>query len=246
VPAPRRKSRGSGRVRPGASATDGPALSREAILEVALQLVDRDGLDALTMRALADRLDVYPNALYWHVGSRSNLIGALSTVVFDEIELPTSPDVHWRDWLTTMIEQCRAAMHRHPHLAQVLSSQLVPTTRAMPFVERTLAALSGAGFTDDQLPLVYNSVIAFAFGWPAVELSSMPAGADATWHEEFAASLDTLSSTAFPTLTRTLPALRNAAFMLRWESGLTAPLDAGHAMALKILLDGLEAQVATA
>src|SRR5438445_9330511 len=56
---------------PARAAGKPASLTREEIVDAAMTLVDEVGLDALTMRAVADRLGVYPNALYWHIGSRS-------------------------------------------------------------------------------------------------------------------------------------------------------------------------------
>src|SRR4051794_16987037 len=92
-----------------------PSLTRDQILVASLAIVDENGLDALTMREVADRLGVYPNAVYWHMGSRSGLIGAVSTKVFDEIRLPDQRDVTWQDWIGAMAREVRQAMRRHPN-----------------------------------------------------------------------------------------------------------------------------------
>jgi AcrR family transcriptional regulator len=220
------------------------SLTRDDILKAALAIVDHDGLDALTMRAVADRLNVYPNALYWHIGSRSALVGAVSTKVFDEIHLPDQDEVSWQDWIRAMARECRTAMHRHPNLARVIGAELVPTTRAMPFVERVLAVLSGAGFEDTRLPAAFNCVIEFAIGWPTLELSAESPIEEGSWKTAFADELDGLDPGTFPVLTRALPSMRNAAFMVRWDSGTSAPLDESHTFALEVLLAGLTAQLA--
>jgi TetR/AcrR family tetracycline transcriptional repressor len=220
-----------------------PSLTRDEILTASLAIVDEGGLDALTMRAVADRLGVYPNAIYWHVRSRSGLIGAVSTKVFDEIRLPDQRDVTWQDWIRAMAREVRQAMRRHPNLAQVIGTELVPTTRAMPFIERVLSVLTAAGFDDERLPAAYNSVIGFAIGWPTLELSTEPAGQDPSWKEGFASELDDLNPLAFPVLVRALPTLRNSAYMLRWDSGATEPLDSSFEFALDILVTGLSAHL---
>src|SRR5258708_22888176 len=66
---------------------DGPrGLSRERLVGAALQLINEDGLDALSMRALADRLDVKAASLYWHVRDRRGLLGVLA-----EADVATGP-----------------------------------------------------------------------------------------------------------------------------------------------------------
>src|SRR5687768_14777402 len=71
-------------------------VTRDEIIATALTIVDEGGLSALTMRELSERLGVYPNTVYWHLGSRSSLVGAVSTMVFDEIRLPDQRDVTWQ------------------------------------------------------------------------------------------------------------------------------------------------------
>ena len=66
---------------------DSDQLTRELIVTTALRLVDAEGMDTLTMRALADALDVYPTAVYWHVGSKSNLATLIAEQVFNELVL---------------------------------------------------------------------------------------------------------------------------------------------------------------
>jgi AcrR family transcriptional regulator len=218
-------------------------VTRDEIIATALTIVDEGGLSALTMRELSERLGVYPNTVYWHLGSRSSLVGAVSTMVFDEIRLPDQRDVTWQEWIKAMAGECRKAMHRHPNLAQVIGAQLATTTRAMPFVERVLSVLIAAGFDDDQLPYAYNASIAFAIGWPTLELSTEPEGQDPAWKTQFADELDGLNPMTFPVLTRAMPGLRNAAFMLRWDSGATMPLDASYEFALEIFVRGLDAML---
>lgn len=206
--------------------------------------MDESGLASLTMRELSDRLGVYPNTIYWHLGSRNSLVGAVSTMVFDEIRLPDQRDTTWQEWLKLVAVECRAAMHRHPNLSPVIGAQLATTTRAMPFVERILSVLVAAGFDDELLPHAYNTLLAFVIGWPTLELSTEPEGQDPDWKSQFAGELDDLNPMLFPVLTRAMPNLRNSGFMLRWDSGATRPLDSSFQFALDALLAGLEARLA--
>ena len=63
-------------------------ITREAIVETALRLLDRDGLDELSMRRLADELDTGPASLYWHVGSKDGLLELIFDRVIGEVEMP--------------------------------------------------------------------------------------------------------------------------------------------------------------
>lgn len=218
-----------------------PALTRKRVLDAALKIVDESGPEALSMRAVAREIGVYPNAVYWHVGSRTQLIGAVSTLVFDEVTLPDAREHRWDDWLGLVAREWRAAMYRHPNIAAIAGTQLATTTRAMPIVERILSVLADAGFEDAALINAYNTFVGFLLGWLTVELSREPEPDDSGWKEEFAADLDQIDPNTFPTLARAMPKMRNSAFMTRWDSGQQRPMEESFDAALHIVLVGLRA-----
>jgi AcrR family transcriptional regulator len=87
-------------------------LSRERVLEAAVALADREGLEALTMRRLADELGAGAMSLYHHVANKEELLAGMIDVVFSEIELPTT-DVDWRTAMRRRGRSTRAALNRH-------------------------------------------------------------------------------------------------------------------------------------
>src|SRR3989454_11203045 len=70
-------------------------LTRDRLVEAALELINEDGLDALSMRALADRLEVKAASLYWHVRDRSELLGLLAEAILGTVVRPR-PGAAWR------------------------------------------------------------------------------------------------------------------------------------------------------
>ena len=220
------------------------ALTRDEVIDAALRFVDLRGLDALTMRALADEMGVYPTALYWHAGTKAQLVAAVSARVFDEVVLPDERELDWYEWLEAVARRCRESMHRHPNLAPIAGSQLVVATTAMPLVERTVATLERAGFSGEALVDAYNTYTGFILGWVTTELSAEPAEPSGAWKEEFAGQLRALGANAYPALRRNMPLLANNAFMLRWDSGRTRPLDRSFDVALTVLVRGLRELVA--
>ena len=214
-------------------------LSRDEVLDAALRLVDTHGLEALTMRALAQDLGVFPTALYWHAGTKAQLVAAVSARVFDEVILPNEHELGWEDWLAEVARRWRAAMHRHPNLAPVIGSQLVVSTTALPFVERMVGVLERAGFAGDDLVDAYNGMTGFVVGWVTMELSSEPSDADEGWKGAYAEQLNALSQNSYPVLTRNMSLLENNAFMTRYDSGRARPMDRSFAFALDTFLRGL-------
>ncbi len=218
-------------------------LSRAEIVEAALRYVDEHGLDALTMRALAAQMQVYPTTLYWHTGSKAELVAAVSARVLEGIVLPTDHDMRWDQWLAAVARLCREAMHSHPNLASIIGSQLVVTTTALPFVERVVDVLERAGFSGRTLIDAYNTVIGFVLGWVTLELSQGPSDSG-DWQQEYATQLRAVNPTAYPALSRNLDLMANNAFLTRWDSGRDRPMDASFETALEVLTLGLRAKMA--
>ena len=77
------------------AAAERPRLSKRTVTENALKLADADGLDALTVRKLAQHLGVTPMALYWHFRSKEDLLEGVSEQVWGEIDVNTDPDAPW-------------------------------------------------------------------------------------------------------------------------------------------------------
>ena len=104
-------------------------LSRERILETALALADEDGVEAVTMRKLADRLGFEAMSLYRHVASKNDLLGGMLDVVVAEWE--TEPEGDWRPAVRVIAVSVHTSLRRHPWAAPLLRARpmLMPTTR---------------------------------------------------------------------------------------------------------------------
>src|SRR5947209_7460629 len=93
-------------------------LTREQIVSAAIDLLDTDGLEGLNMRALGRRLGSAATAVYWHVGSKDNLIALAGDLVWTEITLPDLTAVDWRTAATSMATDVRTMLTRHSWLVQ--------------------------------------------------------------------------------------------------------------------------------
>src|SRR5437762_13155785 len=76
-----------------------PRLSKRTVTENALKLADADGLDALTIRKLAQHLGVTPMALYWHFRSKEDLLEGVAAQAWGELDVNADPDAPW--WAQT-------------------------------------------------------------------------------------------------------------------------------------------------
>src|SRR5580698_4105931 len=81
-----------------------PRLSKRAVVERALKLADADGLDALTIRKLAQELGVTPMALYWHFRSKDDLLVGLAERLWSEIDLTVDPSAPWSAQLRELLQ----------------------------------------------------------------------------------------------------------------------------------------------
>jgi TetR/AcrR family tetracycline transcriptional repressor len=223
------------------------SLSLEAILAATTAYVDRHGLESLTMRALATEMGVYPTAIYWYVGSKSRLTSLAAGQLVGDLRLARAEDETWQDWLVSTAQAMRAAIHRHPNFATVIGSQIsADISSSTPFVEALLGVLYSAGFDDDEVVDVYNVFVGAVFGWVSIELSNEPpsVGGDEHWQQNFKDHVDSLSAVKYPNITRTIPHLANRAFMVRWESGKTNPLESSFVALVSTIVAGLEARLA--
>src|SRR4249919_227912 len=97
-------------------------LSRSLVLQAAVALADQDGLEAFSMRRLAQELGVVPMALYKHVANKDELLDGMVDIVFGEIESPSiGPD--WRSEMRRRALSTRAALKRHGWAIGIMETQ---------------------------------------------------------------------------------------------------------------------------
>ena len=107
-------------------------LTRDQIVTAAIGLLDAAGLEGLNMRALGTRLGSAATAVYWHVGSKDNLIALAADRVWTEITLPDPAAAGWRQAAAAMAAGLHAMLTRHPWLVQAFGSQVLYGTRQGP------------------------------------------------------------------------------------------------------------------
>lgn len=130
-------------------------LSRERVLRAAVDLADREGVGALTMRRLASELDVEAMSLYHHVANKGAVLDGIVDVVVGEateataaLADPTGPD----DWQATMRERVLAARRvlvRHPWAPPVIESRTGITPAIVVYMDQFLGIMRAGGFSWD-------------------------------------------------------------------------------------------------
>jgi AcrR family transcriptional regulator len=122
-------------------------LTLERIVAEAVALLDEEGVDRLTMRRLAERLDTGSTTLYWHVKTKDDVLDLALDAVFGEVRLPGRPadGAAWHAPVRELISGWRAALLRHPWSATILDRPLMGPN-ALERTEFLYAALTAAGF----------------------------------------------------------------------------------------------------
>ena len=123
-------------------------LSREAIVDAALRVVDREGSSGLSMRRVAEELGTGPASLYWHVPSKDALIDLVIDRVAAEVPIPEPDPEHWQEQLRTWLLEARAVFDRHPGVAALTLGRIPTGPTVVRWAEWTLAILRGAGIPD--------------------------------------------------------------------------------------------------
>ena len=123
-------------------------LNRERVLVTAVALADRDGADALSMRRLANELDVVPMALYKHVANKDELLDGMLDVVVAEIDPPLT-DADWKTAIRARILSARQALLRHPWASRVMESRTRPTPTVMAYMDSMIGMFLDGGFSID-------------------------------------------------------------------------------------------------
>ncbi|GAA2707209.1 MULTISPECIES: TetR/AcrR family transcriptional regulator [Streptomyces] len=156
-------------TRPERRRRDQPALSREQIVATALELLDSEGIDALSMRKLGARLGAGAASLYTHVANKDELIELAVDEVYGEVELPEAggaADGEWRAAAAQCAHGLRAAFLRHPWIASVLGeaglSHLGPNMLRMS--EAMLGVFEDAGFPLEEADQAVNTLSAYVIG----------------------------------------------------------------------------------
>jgi AcrR family transcriptional regulator len=166
---------------PARGAARRPPITREAIVEEALALIDRDGVDALSMRRLAEELGTGPASLYWHVGNKDELLDLVFDRVVGEFEIPGPDPARWREQTKDLARQMRAVLLRHRDLVRISLGRFPMGPNGLRLTEGMLAVMRASGLPDRTiLPACYLlTIVVNAFALEDANTLRAPGGEDA-------------------------------------------------------------------
>jgi AcrR family transcriptional regulator len=150
-------------------------ITREAIVETALRLLDKDGLDELSMRRLADELDTGPASLYWHVGSKAGLLDLLFDRVIGEVVVPEPEPERWQEQLKEVAHAGRAMILRHRDIVRISIGRIPMGPNALRVSEGIFAVLRAGGVPDQLAVTAHHLLFAIINGFTLDETTDLAA-----------------------------------------------------------------------
>jgi AcrR family transcriptional regulator len=144
-------------------------LTRERVLDAALRLADAEGLEALTMRRLGQELGVEAMTLYYHVGSKDELLNGLVDIVTGEFEL-AAPGTDWRTAIRATALSGYESLGRHPWAASLTLSLKRISQARLRYMNSILGVLRDAGFSDELVDRGYHAIEGHIMGFTLWEV----------------------------------------------------------------------------
>src|SRR5919106_728880 len=189
-------------------------LSRRRILEAAVRLVDREGLDALSMRKLGAELGVEAMSLYNHVPNKDALLDGMVEVLLGELEVPPE-NRGWEERIREGYRAFRRLAHEHPNVFPLLVNRPPETMDGVWLVEEFLRTLEEAGFGKETALHAFRTLSSYTFGYAMAEIRGFALEPDGS-----RLGARALSPEEFPNLSELVPQLERVDHDAEFEFGL--------------------------
>jgi AcrR family transcriptional regulator len=201
-------------------------LSKERVFQTAVALADERGLEALTMRALGEKLGVEAMSLYYYFANKDELLDAMVDLVFSEIELPTT-DVDWKTAMRRRATSTREALARHRWAIGLLESSTSPGPANFRLHDAVLGCLRAAGFSVENAAHAYSLQDAYIYGF-ALQEKVLPVETPEQLAEAAKSLRRQFSAGEYPHIAETIAehVTRDYDFADEFEFGLELILDA--------------------
>jgi AcrR family transcriptional regulator len=211
-----------------ATSTRASGLSRERILDAARELVAQEGMTALSMRRLAQELDVWPMSVYRYFEDKDELLDALAASAVEAIALPSASD-SWRAQLEALLRNARVGLGEDPSGISSRMGRAFLSPGALRVSEAGMRILRSAGFDPAEASSAWRALWSYTFGFATFRIAPAPDEALRQARMAIAA----LPDAEYPTLLASAHEFAHALV-----------LDEEFEYGLERLLDGLEARLA--
>ncbi|MCB0170169.1 MAG: TetR/AcrR family transcriptional regulator C-terminal domain-containing protein [Anaerolineae bacterium] len=154
------------------------SIQKEQIIQAAITLLDRDGLEGVTLRRLAKELDIKAASIYWHIANKEELLDEMANAILQE-HFGTfdfkNDKRDWAEWLDILAHELRAAMVAHREGARVVAGAHPDIALTLlKLWDFTVRVLHHNGFSYGQAMVITVTVINFTFGSVIEEQASPP------------------------------------------------------------------------
>jgi AcrR family transcriptional regulator len=146
-------------------------LSRRAVLDVAVRLADRDGLDALSMRSLGQELGVEAMALYNHVENKDDLLDGMVDLVAAEFEVPQPPAGDWKTAVRDSVVSVHQRLLQHPWACPLAVTRPHVGPAMLRYIDAMVGTLRAAGFSLQMTHHAIHAIDSHTFGFTLQELN---------------------------------------------------------------------------
>jgi AcrR family transcriptional regulator len=199
-------------------------LTREAIVDAAFRVLDREGAGGLSMRRVAEELGTGAASLYWHVANKDALIDLIIDRVAGEVPLPEPDPSRWQEQLREWLLEVRRVFSRHPGVAALTLGRIPVGPNLVRWSEWTLRLLRGAGIPDRMAAFAGDLLGLYlgATGYEATLAPPSPSGEPLSPEESVAMVRDyfaSLPADQFPNVLATLDELFSGGAEERFELG---------------------------
>lgn len=217
--------------------TPQPTLSRAQIVATALQLADKEGLSAITMRRIADVLNSAPMSLYRHIFRKEDLLDLMLDAVFGEIDLPAQPSGDWRADLRYQAQATRLVLKRHPWVMTLLTDRPTIGPNYLQWFDRSLALVAHLGLDIATMTKMVNVLHGYVIGVVTYEVAEE----ENTRRSGFSETDKRTYATASPYLQQIIASGRYPYFARFFNEGISPDPEQDFAFGLNCLLAGLAA-----
>ena len=175
-----------------------PRLSRESVLRGAVAVADAGGIGSLTMRSLADALEVKPMSIYHHVANKDDVLDGIVDIVFSEIDLPAIGG-DWHAEMRRRASSAREAMRRHPWAIGLVETRTSPGPATLKHHNAVIGTLRQAGFSVEMTAHAFALIDAYVYGF-ALSEATLPVNGPETVTEVAGRMMDQYSPEDYPHL----------------------------------------------
>lgn len=218
--------RTEGRPTPTSSAE----LSRDRAVEVAIDLAEEKGVQAVSIRQVAKRLGVTPMALYWHFKNKDDLLDAMVGWLYGQMDFSIDESAVWQDQLRSIVAAEVEVLRAFPQTAMLILSRGSTAPNALTEVETTLGVLRRGGFSPSDASRVLTYLETIISLVARESLLASPGEDDGDWQRQVQSTIESLPPERYPNILEAAEHLGSA-----------PDPDAYYTFGIDLLMAGIEA-----